>query len=122
MRQFIQDGNHFLVAQPLNVFTVGGRGQRLSGFQERHGRGAFATDSSGAMVAALASIVGRNAGQSAQMDLPTPGIDDPQHVFQSQGGLACLKVDDEAHTNPCRQSQLGLCQPKLLASDTKCTP
>jgi len=74
------------------------------------------------MVAALTSIVGRNAGQSAQLDISTQGIDDPQHVFQSQGGLASFKVDDEAHANPCRQGQLGLCQPELLASDTKCTP
>jgi hypothetical protein len=49
-------------------------------------------------------------------------IDDPQHVFQSQGGFASLKVDDEAHANPCRERQLGLCQRELPASGTQCTP
>ncbi|MFA7292032.1 MAG: hypothetical protein WC023_07260 [Rhodocyclaceae bacterium] len=68
------------------------------------------------MVAPLISIVGYTGWQSAQLDLSTQGINDPQHVFKSQGGLACLKVDDEAHTNPRRKSQLGLRQPNLLAS------
>jgi hypothetical protein len=53
------------------------------------------------MVAALASIVGRSGWQSAQLDLSTKRINDPKHVLKSQGGLACFKVDDEAHTNPC---------------------
>lgn len=78
------------------------------------------TSSSCAMVAALAWIVGCNAWQSAQLDLSTQGIHDPQHVFEPQGRLVCFKVDDETHTNPCRQDQLGLCQPELLASSTKC--
>jgi hypothetical protein len=72
------------------------------------------------MPAALALIVGRNRWQPAQLNLATEGINDPKHVFKSQGGLACFKVDDEAHTNPCREGQLGLRQPKLLASGTKC--
>jgi len=54
------------------------------------------------MVGTLTSIVGCNGWQSAQLDFSTQGINDPQHVFQSQGGLACFKIDDEAHTNPCR--------------------
>jgi hypothetical protein len=53
------------------------------------------------------------------VDLTTEGINDPQHLFQSQGGFACLKVNDESHTNPCRQRQLWLCQPELLAGGTK---
>ncbi len=52
------------------------------------------------------------------MDFTAQGINDPQHVFQSQGGLACFKVDNEAHTHPSRQRQLGLGQPQLLASGT----
>ena len=56
------------------------------------------------------------------MDFTAQGINDPQHVFQSQGGLACFKVDNEAHTHPSRQRQLGLGQPELLASGTQCTP
>lgn len=54
------------------------------------------------------------------MDLSTQGINDPQHVFQSQGRLACFKFNDEAHTNPGREGQLGLCQPELPARGTKC--
>jgi len=72
------------------------------------------------MVAAFTSIIGRRVWQSGQLDLSTQGINDSQHVFQSQGELACLKLDDEAHTNPCREGQLGLCQPELLASGTQC--
>jgi len=72
------------------------------------------------MVATFTLIVCRNGWQSAQLDLSTQGINDPQHVFQSQGGLARFKVDDEAHTNPRREGQLGLCQPEMLASGTKC--
>ncbi len=36
------------------------------------------------------------------LELSAQGIDDTQHVFQPQGGLACFKIDDEAHANPCR--------------------
>ncbi len=54
------------------------------------------------------------------MDFTAQGINDPQHVFQSQGGLACFKVDNEAHTHPSRQCQLGLGQPELLASGAQC--
>ncbi len=54
------------------------------------------------------------------MDFTAQGIDDSQHVFQPQGGLACFKVDNEAHTHPSRQRQLGLGQPELLASGTQC--
>lgn len=72
------------------------------------------------MVATFTLIVGRNGRQSAQLDLSTQGVDDPQHVFQSQGGFACLKVDDEAHPHPSREGQLGLCQSEMLASGTKC--
>ena len=60
--------------------------------------------------------------QSAQLDLAAQGIDDSQHVFKSQGGLACLKIDDEAHTDSCREGQLRLCQPELLASGAQCIP
>jgi len=74
------------------------------------------------MVAALTSPVGCHGWQSAQQDLSTQGINDPQYVFQSQGGFACLEVDYEAHTNPCREGQLRLCQPELLASGTKGAP
>jgi hypothetical protein len=70
------------------------------------------------MVAALA-LIGRNRWQSGQLDLSTQGINDPQHVFESQGGLAGFKVDDEANTNPCREGQLGLRQPELLACSAK---
>jgi hypothetical protein len=72
------------------------------------------------MVAALALIVGRNRWQPAQLDLSTQGINDPKHGFKLQGGLACFKVDDESHTNPCREGQLGLRKPELLPSGTKC--
>jgi len=54
------------------------------------------------MVGALTSIVGCNGWQSDQLDLSTQGINDPQHIFQSQGGFTCLKVYDETHTHPCR--------------------
>jgi hypothetical protein len=56
------------------------------------------------MVATLTLIVCCNGWQAAQLDLATQGIYDPQHVFQSQGGFACLKVYDEANANPCRES------------------
>jgi len=72
------------------------------------------------MVATLALMVSINRRQSDQLDFPPQGINDPQHVFQSQGGLACFKVDNEAHTHPSGESQLGLCQPELLASGTQC--
>jgi len=74
------------------------------------------------MVAGFTLIGGRHRWQSAQLNFSTQGINDPQYVFKSQGGFACLKVDDEAHTHPGREGQLRLCQPKLLASGTKCTP
>jgi hypothetical protein len=74
------------------------------------------------MVTTLTLIVGHDRWQAAQLDLTTQSINDPQHVFQSQGGLACFKVDNEAHTHPSRQRQLGLGQPELLASGTQCTP
>jgi hypothetical protein len=70
------------------------------------------------MVEALSSIFGCNGWQSAQLDLATQGIDDPQYVFQPQGGLACFKVDNKAHTHPSCQRQLGLGQPDLFASGT----
>jgi|GEM_PF-1975857 len=70
------------------------------------------------MVGAFSSIFGCNGRQSAQLDLTTQGINDPQYVFQSYGGFACFKVDNEAHTHPCGQRQLGLGQPELLASGT----
>jgi hypothetical protein len=44
------------------------------------------------MVLAVASIVGDSARQSAQLDLSTQGINDPQDVFKSQCGLACIKI------------------------------
>ena len=50
----------------------------------------------------------------------TQGINDPQYVFQSQSGLACFKIDDEAHTNTSCQRQLGLGQAELFASGTQC--
>jgi len=56
------------------------------------------------------------------MDFTAQGINDPQHVFQPQGGLAGFKLDNEAHTHPSRKRQLGLGQPELLASGTQCTP
>jgi len=72
------------------------------------------------MAGVLASIVGRNGRQSAQLNLSTQGINDPQYVFQSQSGLACFKIDDEAHTNPSCQRQLGLRETELFASGTQC--
>jgi hypothetical protein len=74
------------------------------------------------MVAARTSITRRNVWQSSQLDLSTQSINDPQQLFQPQGGLACLKVDDEAHSRPTAESQLGLRQPELLASGTQFTP
>lgn len=68
---------------------------------------------------ALALAVGDNGWQSAQLDFPTQGIDDPQNIFKSQGGLPGFKVNNEAHANPCCQSQLGLRQPELLAGSSK---
>lgn len=64
-------------------------------------------------------IVGSNRWQSAHVDLTAQGINDPQHVFPSQGGLARFKVDHETHTHPCGQRQLGLCQSGLFASSTQ---
>jgi hypothetical protein len=66
-------------------------------------------------------IIGRITGQTAQVDLTPQGINDPQHTFQSQGGLARFQVDNEAHTYPRCQRQLGLCQPELLASSPQST-
>ncbi|MNV60848.1 hypothetical protein D3C71_1533270 [compost metagenome] len=43
-RQFIQDGNDFLVAQPLNVIAAARHRQGLPRFKEGHGSGAFAAD------------------------------------------------------------------------------
>jgi hypothetical protein len=74
------------------------------------------------MIARLTLIVGRHRWQTAQLNFSAQGINNPQHVFQSQGGFACLKVDDETHTHPSREGQLRLCQPELLASGSKCTP
>jgi len=68
------------------------------------------------MVASLALIVGHGWWQPPQLDLSTQGVDDPQHVLQSQGGFACFKLDNEANAHPCRQCQLRLCQPELFAS------
>ena len=68
---------------------------------------------------ALALVFGSSGWQSAQLDLSTQGINDPQDVFKSQSGLARFKLDDEAHTDPCRQGQLRLRQPELLAGGTK---
>jgi hypothetical protein len=72
------------------------------------------------MVIPFTFIVSRNRGQTAQLDLSPQGINDSHYVFQPQGGLASLKVYDEAHPHPRCQRQLGLCQPELLASGTKC--
>jgi len=72
------------------------------------------------MVAALTLIVGESRWQSAEPNLSTQGIDDSQDIFKSQGGLARFKINDEANTNPSRQSQLGLRQPDLFAGSTKC--
>ncbi|OGB30190.1 MAG: hypothetical protein A3F78_04640 [Burkholderiales bacterium RIFCSPLOWO2_12_FULL_61_40] len=74
------------------------------------------------MVRALVWVCGIGGWQSAQLHLSTQGINDPQNIFQSQGGFARFKIDDEAHTNPRRQGQLGLRQPELLAGSTQCTP
>ncbi len=45
----------------------------------------------------------RNGWQSAQMNFTAQGINDLQHVCQSQGGLACFKADNQAHTHPSRE-------------------
>lgn len=68
------------------------------------------------MVGALASILARNFRQADQPDLATQDIDDAQQIFQSHGGLAGFKIDDEAHANSCGQGQLRLRQAELLAS------
>jgi len=72
------------------------------------------------MVGALTLIVGCNGWQSIQLYFSTQRVNDPQYVFQSQRGLACLKVNDETHTNACCQSQLRLCQPEALPGGTQC--
>lgn len=66
------------------------------------------------MLAAFALI-----WQAAQLDLTAKRIDDPQHVFKPNGRLASLQVNNEAHTHPCRQGQLWLCQRQMLASSTQ---
>ena len=71
------------------------------------------------MVAAGRSIVCRYGWQTDQLDLAAQRIDNSQHVFQAQGGLACFEVDDEAHADACGQRQLGLCKPEVLASGTQ---
>ena len=73
------------------------------------------------MVTALLLSLRHDRWQSAQLELSTQGINDPQNILESHGRLAGFKIDDEAHTNPSRQGQLGLCQPELLAPSTKCT-
>ncbi len=72
------------------------------------------------MVVALRLIIGSNGWQPAQLDLATQCVNDAQDVFKSQGGFACFKLNDEAHPNPCRQGQPGLCQPELFAGSAKC--
>ena len=72
------------------------------------------------MVATFSLISGSSGGQSAQVDLTTQGVNDPQHIFQPHRGLASLEVNNEAHTNPRRQRQLRLGQPEMLASGTQC--
>jgi hypothetical protein len=44
MRQFIQDGHDFLVAQPLNVIAAAWHRLSLPRLKERHGSRAFAAD------------------------------------------------------------------------------
>lgn len=70
------------------------------------------------MAVALELVFGSRGWQTAQLDLSPQGIDDPQYVFQSQGGFARFKFDYEAHAHPRRQGQLGLCQPELLTGGT----
>jgi len=60
------------------------------------------------MVVALTLIFGDSGWQSAQVDLSTQGINDPQDIFKSQGRLSSFKINDEAHANSCCQSQLWL--------------
>jgi hypothetical protein len=67
------------------------------------------------MIKALILACTGKGWQSDQLDLSTQGINDPQDIFESHRGLARFKIDDEAHTNPCRQGQPRLRQMELLA-------
>jgi len=71
------------------------------------------------MVVGLALACAGKGWQSAQLDLSTQGINDAQDIFESHRGLARFKIDDEAHTNPRRQSQLRLRQMELLAGSAQ---
>jgi hypothetical protein len=71
------------------------------------------------MLVALRLILWGGRWQSDELERSTQGVNHTQHVFQPERGLACFKVDDEAHTNACSQSQLRLCQAQLLACRTQ---
>lgn len=71
------------------------------------------------MVATFLSLIDGNRRQAAQLDLAAQRIDDTQHVFEAHSGFPRLEVDDEAHSYPCGERQLGLCQPELLAGGTQ---
>jgi len=72
------------------------------------------------MLATFTLIVGLSGRQSARVDLSTQRIDDLQHIFQPQGRLACLEIDDEAPAHAAREYQPGLGQPELLAGGAQC--
>jgi hypothetical protein len=61
------------------------------------------------MVIASTMFVVHGGWQTAQLNLATERINNPQHVFQPQSGFACLKVDDKSHTDPGCKGELGLC-------------
>lgn len=72
------------------------------------------------MHATFTLIVGRSRRQSAHVDLSTQRIDHPKHVFQPQGRLACLEIDDETYAHAGRECQPRLGQPELLAGGAEC--
>jgi hypothetical protein len=72
------------------------------------------------MIVALAVIIGGCRWQANELELTTQGVDHAQHIFQPEGGLTCFQIHNEAHTNPRRQSQLGLRKAQLLPCGTQC--
>jgi hypothetical protein len=72
------------------------------------------------MIAAFAAPFGDSSGQSTQVNFAAQSLNDPQYIFQAQGGLARFQINDKAHANSGSQRQPGLRQPELFACGTKC--
>jgi hypothetical protein len=52
------------------------------------------------------------------LDLATEGMYNAQDVFEAQGRLARLQLNDKAHANACSKRKLGLSERQLLSGVT----